>query len=190
MANTILIMQGGPATGKTTLGKHIADALKIPYFSKDGVKEPIFDHVGCPKAWETDEPLSGKKMDDAANAILFYLIRAQLQAGYDCVINSTFKEPNTPTLLDIKSRYPFTPIQILCRTEPDELKRRYLQRAEGQVRHPGHLDKMRSDAFDARELERINQPLDIGGHILRADTTDFTNEHFRELMQSIQRLLK
>ena len=114
MVNTILIMQGGPATGKTTLGKQIAAALRIPYLSKDGVKEPIFDHLGCPTAWETDEPLSGKKMDDAANAILFYLIRVQLQTGRNCLINSTFKAPNTPALLDIQSQYPFTPIQILC----------------------------------------------------------------------------
>jgi hypothetical protein len=49
---------------------------------------------------------------------------------------------------------------------------------------------MKSDAFDARELERINQPLDIGGHILTADTTDFTDENFLELMQSIQQLLE
>lgn len=190
MVNTILIMQGGPATGKTTLGKQIAAALRIPYLSKDGVKEPIFDHVGFPTAWETYEPLSGKKMDDAAKAILFYLVRAQLEAGRNCLINSTFNAANTPALLDIQSQYPFTPIQILCRTDPDELERRYLQRAETQVRHPGHLDKMKSDAFDARELERINQPLDIGGHILTADTTDFTDENFLELMQSIQQMLE
>jgi len=57
MKDMIFIMQGGPATGKTTVGQRLARSLKIPYFSKDGVKEPIFDDVGCPVAFETDEPL-------------------------------------------------------------------------------------------------------------------------------------
>jgi predicted kinase len=153
--NTIIIMQGGPATGKTTLGKRLAASLELPYFSKDGVKEPIFDHVGCPTEWETDHPLSGRKMDDAANAILFYLMETQLQAGCDCVIDSTFAAQHVPALLALKSRNPFTPIQILCRADAAELTRRHRRRAEGGERHPGHLDQRISDAFDAAaEIDR------------------------------------
>ena len=187
--NTIIIMQGGPTTGKTTIGVRLAESLGIPYFSKDGVKEPIFDCVGCPTAWETDQPLSGRKMDDAANTILFYLIEMQLQAGCVCVIDSTFMAHHTPALLALKSRYSFAPIQILCRAEAAELAKRYRRRAETGERHPGHLDQALSDKFDADRMERIFQPLDIGGHILKVDTTDFREDDFHKLLQSIERLI-
>jgi len=187
-ANTILIMHGGPATGKTTIGKRLALSLGIPYFSKDGVKEPIFDCVGCPTAWETDGPLSGRKMDDASIVILLYLIEEHIRAGCSCVIDSTFQARNTPALLALKSQHSFTPIQILCRAEAGELARRYRRRAETGERHPGHLDRMLSDRFDAKAVERAFQPLDIGGHVITVDTTEFTEEDYRGLLQSIEQL--
>ena len=189
MADTIIFVLGGPATGKTTIGQRLARSFAIPYFSKDGVKEPIFDHVGCPTAWETEHPLSGKKMDTAANAILCYLIEAQLQAGCACVIDSTFTAGHAPTLLELKSRHPFTPIQVHCRTEGAELARRFRRRAETGERHPGYLDQNLSDTFDADRLEAMFQPLDIGGHVLTADTTEFAEDDFRALEQSIERLI-
>jgi len=89
----------------------------------------------------------------------------------------------------LKSRYPFTPIQILCRAEASELARRYQRRTKTGERHPGHLDQWLSDSFDADELERIfQQPLDIGGHVLKVDTTDFKEEDLQKLLQSIESL--
>ncbi|MEM7118923.1 MAG: AAA family ATPase [Chloroflexota bacterium] len=190
MKTTVFIMQGGPATGKTTIGLRLAQSLNIPYFSKDGVKEPIFDAVGCPVAWETDEPLSGKKMDDAAISILFYVIAMQLQAGRTCIIDSTFEACHAPTLRVLKSQHPFTPIQILCRAEAGELAKRYIRRAETGERHPGHLDQALSDAFDMEQLNlTYQQPLDIGGHVLSVDSTDFKEEDYQKLLHSIKQLI-
>ncbi len=188
MKDTIFIMQGGPATGKTTIGTRLARSLKIPYFSKDGVKEPIFDTVGCPVALETDGPLSGIKMDNAAITILFYLIEMHLQAGCACIIDSTFEAHHTPKLLAFKSQYPFMPIQILCRAERSELAKRYQRRAETGERHPGHLDHILSDAFDFEQLElTFQQPLDIGGRVLSVDSTDFKEDDYQKLLHSIER---
>lgn len=106
-------MQGGPATGKTTVGQRLARSLNIPYFCKDGVKEPIFDTVGCPVAWETHETLSGKKMDNAAISILFYVIAMQLQAGCARIIDSTFETCHTPTLRALICHHP---LSIIFRT--------------------------------------------------------------------------
>jgi len=188
--NTIFIMHGGPATGKTTIGRRLAQSFKIPYFSKDGVKEPIFDCVGCPTAWETDEPLSGRKMDDASHEILFYLMEEQLRGGCSCVIDSTFSARHTPSLRALNARYPFLPIQVLCRVERNVWAQRYRRRAETGERHPGHLDQSLSDNFDADAMERIFQPLDIGGHILTVDTTYFTDNDYHELLRSIERLTR
>jgi len=186
----IFFVLGAPATGKTTIGTRLAQSLEIPYISKDGVKEPIFDELGCPLAMETDEPLSGRKMDNAALSILIYLIEVQLQAGCACIIDSTFQARHAATLNALISRYHFMPVQIMCRAEEAELARRFRRRAETDERHPGHLDHQRSGTFDMEQLERTFQrPLDIGGHLLNVDTTSFQDNDYQELLHSIEQLL-
>ena len=41
--NIIIIVTGDLAAGKTTFGKKISNTLKIPFFSKDDIKEILFD---------------------------------------------------------------------------------------------------------------------------------------------------
>ena len=189
MRDFIFIVIGGPATGKSTVGTRLAQSLKIPYFSKDGVKEPIFDDVGIPVAVETDEPLSGRKMDNAAITILFYLIEMQLKAGCACVIDCNFRAQHAETWNVLLSQYPVTPVQILCQADGDELANRYKRRAKGGVRHRGHLDHTLSDEFDLEKLTELYQsPLEIGGHVLTVDSTDFKEEDYQKLLQSIELL--
>ena len=98
MTNKIILMIGGPATGKTTVGKILAKHFGLPFFSKDGVKEPIFDYVGCPTSIENESPLSGAKMDDAARAILFHLLEMQISANKGCLFDSTFGKSHVEEL--------------------------------------------------------------------------------------------
>ena len=189
MRGTIFIVLGAPATGKTTIATRLAQSLKIPYFSKDGVKEPIFDELGCPVAMETDEPLSGRKMDNAALSILVYLIEMQLQAGCGCIIDSTFQTRHAPALRNLVSRYEFMPVQIICRAEESELAKRFKRRAETGERHAGHLDHSMSANFDMEKLEQtFQQPLDIGGRVLHVDTTRFKEDDYQELLRSTEKI--
>ena len=44
----LIIINGAPCTGKTTLGRKLAKQLRLPFLSKDGIKEVLFDTLG----WE------------------------------------------------------------------------------------------------------------------------------------------
>ena len=179
-------MVGGPATGKTTIGRRLADYYKLTYMSKDGVKEPIFDHVGCPTSIENDSPLSGIKMDDAAQSILLYLIETHVQADSGCVIDSTFGDNHVPCLNKLINRYDFKPIQVVCSAEKEILKKRYYNRANQNLRHPGHLDKILADSFEEiNEMFNINKPLTLDSHNFKVDTSSFTEEDFDSLIDSI-----
>ncbi len=196
----ILILQGGPATGKTTLGTMIAADLRFPYFSKDGIKEPIFDFVGCPTTpaildkysngasfdYDTGDPLSGMKMEEASVAILFRLIEAHILVGKSCVIDCTFGEVHESAFRELQSECFFYPIQVYCHADAVELSRRYRQRAESGERHPGHFDHLLYESFSRNPSGWDLPPLEIGGAIFSIDTTNSTPNDYDQLLQSIR----
>mgnify|MGYP001498073759 FL=1 len=199
--STILILQGGPATGKTTLGKKIAADLKLPYFSKDGIKEPIFDFVGCPTTpaildkfsngpsidYDSGDPLSGMKMEKASVAILFRLIEAHIRVGKSCVIDCTFGEVHESAFRELQSDCFFYPIQVYCHADAVELSRRYRQRAESGERHPGHFDHLLYESFSRNPSGWDLPPLEIGGAVFSIDTTNSTAHDYDQLLQSIRK---
>ena len=199
--SNILILQGGPATGKTTLGKKIAADLQFPYFSKDNIKELIFNFIGCPSTStksdesssrdfsddDTGEGLSGKKMDEASVAILIQLIEEHIRVGRSCVIDCTFDEVHSFTLKELKSKSFFNPIQVYCHAEVIELARRYKQRAESGERHPGHFDHLLYESFSRKPSGFDLSPLEIGGAVFSIDTTNSTANDYSQLIQSIRK---
>ena len=197
--STILILQGGPATGKTTLGMKIAADLQFPYFSKDGIKEPIFDFVGCPTTpaildkfsncpsidYDSGDPLSGMKMEEASVAILLRLIEAHIRVGKSCVIDCTFGEVHESAFRELQSDCFFYPIQVYCHADTVELSRRYRQRAESGERHPGHFDHLLYESFSRNPSGWDLRPLEIGGAVFSIDTTDSTENDYNQLLQAI-----
>ncbi len=183
-------MLGGPATGKTTVSTKLARSLQIPYLSKDGIKEVIFDEIGLPSAMDTTDPLPGQRMDNAAVSILFYLIERQLESGCPFVVDCNFRRQHSNTMRTIISRYTVTPLQILCQTEGAELADRYRRRAETGERHPGHPDKILAQNFNLDEVSNLYQnPLDIGGHVLALDSTRFGEQDYKEFLKNLREML-
>ena len=183
----LILLQGGPATGKTTLGLRLAETFGIPYLSKDGVKEPIFDHVGLPVAWETDDGLSGRAMNEASQTILIYFIEALLIARTSCIIDSTFQAHHAPRFRSFQERHSFRFVQIHCRTEVEELRRRLKGRAASGERHAGHRDKELVQRLDPEAIDRDFRHLEIGGMQITLDTTTATSaEEYEDVVSRIR----
>ena len=199
--SNILILQGGPATGKTTLGKRIAKEFQFPYFSKDNIKELLFDFIGLPTTPallndnsiqntsydENEGKLSGMKIDEASVAILFQLIEAHIQVQKSCIIDGTFDEFHSSTFKKLKSKYFFFPIQIYCYADLDVLSQRYKERAETRERHPGHFDNLLLQSFLEDPSRYDLRPIDIEGAIFSMNTSNDNSKDYDKLIGSISK---
>ena len=199
--SNIIILQGGPATGKTTLGKKVAKEFQFPYFSKDNIKELIFDYIGLPSTPalfndntsqntsddENEGKLSGMKMDQASVAILFQLIEAHIQVQKSCIIDGTFDEFHFSTFKKLKSKYFFFPIQIYCYADLEVLSLRYKERAETRERHPGHFDNLLLQSFLEDPSRYDLRPIDIEGVIFSINTSNHTSKDYDKLIDSISK---
>ena len=176
-----VIVSGPPCTGKTTLGRRLAEDLRLPFLSKDLIKEKLFDTLG----WSDRE--WSRKLGIASIEVLYLLTEMELEAGRSFIVESNFRaEHATARFLDLKRRYDFEAVQVQCRTEPSVLIERYRSREESGKRHPGHVGPLTYDELEADLLQGLYKPLDIGGMILDVDTTDFSRVNYVALLAAIR----
>jgi predicted kinase len=158
----LVVVTGPPASGKSSIARELAERLRIPFLSKDEIKERLYDELG-----------SGEEREDAleraATAILYSVARSNLKVGVSVLVESNFdRETDTAPLRDLATRI----VQVHCGGDPDELARHFAERSARGDRHPGHDD----DPQDAEELRHKIEsghwdPLDLPGELIRVDAS-------------------
>jgi predicted kinase len=177
----LIIISGPPCTGKTTLGKKIAEEFNLPFISKDDIKESLFDSLG----WNDRE--WSKKIGIASYQILYYYLEMLLKSGRSFIVESNFKpEFDNPKLNSLSQKYDFRPLQIQCRTNGEILFERFKKRVESGERHPGHVDHLNYYEFKDVLLKGKHEKLDIGGKFMEIDTTDFGSIYFVKIFTEIR----
>ena len=128
----LIIISGAPGAGKTTLGQKLAQDLRLPFISKDGIKDVLFDTLG----WRDRE--WSKQLGGAAFDVLFHILACQLEAASPLIVETAFiPRFHTARFLELEDRYAFEPFQILCNAEDKILFEQFRKRATSGERHRG-----------------------------------------------------
>jgi predicted kinase len=139
----LVVVTGPPASGKTTIAERLARELSFPLVAKDGLKETLYDALGCSTVEES------KRLGVAAFALIWHVLDLELQARRSVVAEGNFNPARAENLAGLRERHTFDVAQIVCRAPHDVLLARYTSR----TRHPGHFDAAR-----AHEIAELLDP--------------------------------
>lgn len=175
----VLIVTGLPATGKTRLARKFAGEHGWPLLAKDTVKEWLFDHLG------TGDAAWSRALSDASFTIMFALARELLAAQTSFVLEGNFRpgqhEAPLRAALQAGAQDAARCVQVLCRVDEVERRRRLDARAADPARHPGH-----ATAAVGSATRGVDGFLDLPCARLTHDSGDAIFDNVMERLNALQ----
>lgn len=184
----LIIVNGLPGTGKTTLAKRLAADLGLPAFARDGLYETLYDALEA----STAGALLSSSLGAAAYALLYDVTGTVLAAGRPVIVEGFFGRPDVrrAEFLRLRERHDFEPLEILCTADGQALMQRFLTRMASGARHRGHLDREWLEHNEARLLGGQLAPLALGRQIIEIDTTTPHSFAYFDVMRRVQGALR
>jgi predicted kinase len=133
----LVVIQGAPGVGKTTLAQRLRQDTAMPLLGKDDVKEMLFEHL----------PQSNKEFSRLQGMVSFEMLytfaRTFLKNEMSVIIEGAFhtelSRQNIQTILDETEAEFF---EIFCHLDEDVRRQRFEDRSKDGTRHPAHLDNI------------------------------------------------
>jgi predicted kinase len=182
----LIIVNGLPGTGKTTLAGRLTADLGLPAFSRDGLYETLYD------ALESSTAGLPPGLGAVAYALLYDVAGSVLAAGRSVIVEGFFGRPDVrrAEFLRLRERHDFDPLEILCKADGQALMQRFLARMASGERHRGHLDREWLEHNEARLLGGQLAPLAIGRQVIEIDTTTPHSFAYAEVLRQVQASLR
>jgi predicted kinase len=175
-----VIVTGPPASGKTVLAGRLSSSLHLPLFSRDAIKERLFDELGVAgREWSS-------KLGAASFRILFSMADSLFAAQQRCILETNFSHRAAATLQEMAHRHNMTLLQVFCLADVETLRKRFEKRALSGERHPGHVDADRLTAEGDGIFTATAGPLPLEGPLIEVDTTHFAAIDHTALAKKIE----
>ena len=171
-ARRLIIVQGQPATGKSTIARKLAKDLGVKLVEKDAIKEFLYEYVG------TDDTDWSKMLGQVAIETLYSLTAKLIERGYVTIVETAFwSDVARAEFNGILQRHTVEAIEIFCHVDESERVKRINDRINSGTRHQGHIDVL------SKAVKRY-EPLSIG-EIIDVDTTKFGETDYNNLKERI-----
>lgn len=174
----LILVNGLPATGKTTIARTLSATLDMPVISKDVFKEFLFDTIKA-KDREWSKVLGG-----VSNDFVYILADKLLTNGESIIIENAFEyefaKPNLEKLLKGKN---INVTEVYCTTDKNIRRNRFKARQESGDRHLGHVDSLNYLSDNEPEPLEKYRPIELAGsNFIHIDTTDVSLDDTLEMI--------
>jgi len=160
MASPLLVViQGAPGSGKTTLARRLRRDVELPLLGKDDVKEMLFERLA-----QSDREFS-RLQGMASFEMLYAFVRTFLGNGQSVIIEGAFHtDLSRKNIGDILAETGAGYLEVFCDLDEEVRRQRFLARAEDTSRHPAHLDAL--SMISGADYEQLGL-----GECIRVDTS-------------------
>lgn len=128
-----ILVCGVPASGKSYMARQLSDILGIPMFSKDDIKERLFDTVGF-RSREEKVALGVGAME-----VMYYAAGQVLSVGGSVILENNFETVSIPGIRGLLERFGCRTVTVELTGKAEMLYRRFLERDRSPERHRGHV---------------------------------------------------
>ncbi len=181
MSKRAIVVTGLPASGKSTVGRLLANSKGIAFLDKDDFLEALFEERGVGDfAWR--RKLSHESNEQFANA-------ARRSQG-SVVLVSHWRPPNDDGPSGTPTEWLNTAfgavVEVFCDCPVDEATTRFMTRS----RHPGHCDKDRRIDEVRRTFQGYAKTFPLGiGPVVQVDTAPGTDPDISRVVSTLDKMI-
>lgn len=190
-----ILVAGMPASGKSRMARELSRLLALPVFSKDDIKELLYDTVGF-RSREEKVALGVGAME-----ALYYAAGQVMERGGSVILENNFERASVPGLQALLEKYRARPVTVMLTGDSEAVYRRFLARDQSPERHRGHVVNTcypeppgERAAYRPLSLEQFVEgftrrgmaDFDIGGPRVTVDVTDLGRIDYPGVAQRVR----
>lgn len=187
----VIVISGIPSAGKTCYGERISKKLKLPFISKDKIKEKILEVMY--KDILKEKNFDSTKFDEktrkniqlygpASYAVLFHVAECLMKTDASFVLESNFTPSHTDALNSLLEKYGYKALTISFEGDMETLHKRFCERDVSDERHPAHRLKSKM-YYDIEVFKKVFSPMKefAVGDKITVDTSDFSTVDYDDV---------
>ena len=181
MTNTIILVSGMPATGKTTFATWLSSEICVPLVSQIRIMEKYFELSGI------NEEEQRRALGHITSNLFWFFCEEIMKSSSPLIVECLFPNQMKKEIIDsLTKKYKYQTINVHLDTTIEIAHRRFHERSESNPSVEGARPKEIPFEHFEKGTKNIKN-FRYGNRIIYVDTTDFSTVSYKDIVEQIRR---